>query len=105
MKKIFTVLFALFSLSICAQGNLTDSSGKKQGKWVKKYESGKTRYTGTFKNDIPVGTFIYYFEREGGKMSEISYRGTTGVGYAKLYHRSGVLQAEGVYNAQVKDST
>jgi len=52
---------------------------------------------------IPVGTFTYYFEREGGKMSEISYRGTTGVGYAKLYHRSGSLQAEGlIYNAQVK---
>ena len=105
MKKILTTLFALVSLSMCAQGNFTDASGKKQGKWVKKYESGKTRYTGTFKNDVPVGTFTYYFEREGGKMSEISYRGTTGVGYAKLYHRSGVIQAEGIYNAQLKDST
>ena len=80
MKKILTMLFALVSLSVCAQGNFTDASGKKQGKGVKKYESGKTRYTGTFKNDIPVGTFTYYFEREGGKMSEIFYRGTTGVG-------------------------
>jgi antitoxin component YwqK of YwqJK toxin-antitoxin module len=105
MKKILTILIAISSLSIYAQGNFTDASGKKQGKWVKKYESGKTRYTGTFKNDVPVGTFTYYFEREGGKMSEISYRGITGVGYAKLYHRSGVLQAEGIYNAQLKDST
>ena len=51
MKKILTILIAISSLSIYAQGNFTDASGKKQGKWVKKYESGKTRYTGTFKND------------------------------------------------------
>ena len=88
MKRTLLTLLLLFPIPALSQANFTDASGRKQGKWEKKYESGKIRYTGTFKNDIPVGTFTYFFEREGGKMSEINYRGTTGVGYAKLYHRS-----------------
>jgi len=105
MKYIVIIFTLLVSLPIFAQANYTDASGKKQGKWVKKYESGKIRYSGTFKDDLPVGTFTYYFERDGGMMSQISYRGSTGVGYARMYHRSGELEAEGLYDAQNKDST
>ncbi|MAZ96746.1 hypothetical protein OAQ85_03170 [Schleiferiaceae bacterium] len=105
MKRILTFLLILNGLCVSAQNNHTDDKGRKQGKWVKKYENGKIRYTGIFKDDVPVGTFTYYFIREGGIMSEIQYRSLTGIGYAKLYHKSGTLQAEGIYNAQEKDST
>jgi antitoxin component YwqK of YwqJK toxin-antitoxin module/PP-loop superfamily ATP-utilizing enzyme len=71
---------------------------------AKTYDNGKIRYTGTFKNDIPVGTFTYFFEKEGGKMSEITYRGESGIGYAVAYHTTGIKQAEGLYNKQLKDS-
>ena len=71
MKKLL-LLFALFTgFAAAAQVNHTDQKGQKQGKWVKTYESGKKRYEGYFKNNIPVGTFTYYFEREGGIMSEM----------------------------------
>ena len=105
MKKLL-LLFALFTgLAALAQVNQSDTKGLNQGKWVKKYESGKKRYEGYFKNNIPVGTFIYYFEREGGIMSEIAYRGETGVGFAKAYHTNGIIQAEGLYKNQFRDST
>lgn len=104
MKRNLTFLLFLACVGMQAQTNLTDASGHKQGKWVKRYESGKIRYTGTFKNDIPVGVFTYFYERRGGKMSEITYRVNSGVGYAKMYHTSGVLQAEGMYRGQKKDS-
>ena len=105
MKKILTSLILLFSLVSMAQVNHTDAKGRKQGAWVKTYESGKKRYEGAFKDDVPVGHFIYYYEGEGGIMSEIFYRGITGTGYAKAYHRNGMVQAEGIYKNQLKDST
>ena len=40
--------------------NQTDSKGRKQGVWTKKYDNGVTRYTGQFKDDKPVGEFKYY---------------------------------------------
>ena len=105
MKYILTSLILLFSLVSMAQVNHTDAKGRKQGAWVKTYESGKKRYEGAFKDDVPVGHFIYYYEGEGGIMSEIFYRGITGTGYAKAYHRNGMVQAEGIYKNQLKDST
>lgn len=104
MKSFFSLVAVLLCTLGFAQNNHLDSKGLKQGKWQKTYDSGKIRYTGTFKNDVPVGTFTYFFEREGGKMSEIVYRGESGIGYAKAYHASGVKQAEGLYNKQLKDS-
>ena len=105
MKKLL-LLFALFTgFAAVAQVNHTDQKGLKQGKWVKTYESGKKRYEGYFKNNVPVGTFTYYFEREGGIMSEINYRGETGIGFANAFHTNGTLQAEGLYRNQLRDST
>jgi len=105
MRNFLLILSFLIGASTFAQVNHTDEKGLKQGKWVKTYESGKKRYEGYFKNNVPVGTFIYYFEREGGKMSEIIYRKESGIGYAKAYHSNGVLQAEGIYKNQLRDST
>lgn len=105
MKRTLSVFIVFLSFAAFGQYNHVDSKGLKQGEWKKTYDNGKLRYTGTFKNDIPVGTFVYYFEREGGKMSEITYRGTSGIGYAKAYHTTGLIQAEGLYNKQLKDST
>jgi antitoxin component YwqK of YwqJK toxin-antitoxin module len=104
MKYILTTILFCLSLVMYAQVNQIDSSGMKQGRWVKKYENGKTRYTGTFNDDIPVGTFKYYYEGEGRVMSEIVYRGETGIGFATAYHSNGQLQAKGLYNNQRKDS-
>jgi hypothetical protein len=57
MKYILTSLILLFSLVSMAQVNHTDAKGRKQGAWVKTYESGKKRYEGAFKDDVPVGHF------------------------------------------------
>ena len=66
MKYIITLFILSYALPVVAQTNYTDDLGKKQGKWVKKYDGGKIRYTGTFRDDIPIGTFTYFFERDGG---------------------------------------
>ena len=58
MRNFLLILSFLIGASTFAQVNHTDEKGLKQGKWVKTYESGKKRYEGYFKNNVPVGTFI-----------------------------------------------
>ena len=65
MRTFFTILFiTLFSFIINAQDvNKIDAKGKKQGVWKKYHPNGMLRYTGSFKDDKPVGVFKYYFSR------------------------------------------
>ncbi|MBN1650249.1 MAG: hypothetical protein JW857_02905, partial [Bacteroidales bacterium] len=55
----FLLLNFCFSSSLSAQ-NKVDENGLKQGKWTK-YQNNKKVYEGWFENDIPVGTFRYYY--------------------------------------------
>ena len=61
MKKYVYALFILCVNFSIAQ-NSVDARGKKQGVWEKKLpQSNVVDYIGQFKDDIPIGTFIYYF--------------------------------------------
>ncbi len=102
MRTLFIVTALLSSFWLAGQ-NETDSKGRKQGPWVAKYESGKVRYRGNFQDDIPVGTFEYFYMREG-LMSKLYYRGTTNVARAEVFHKNGKLMATGIYRNQEKDS-
>ena len=56
----------LFFLLIAVQGisqNVIDANGKKQGQWSKLHPGTKVyQYKGQFKDDKPVGTFMYYYQ-------------------------------------------
>lgn len=82
--------------------NFTDSRGKKQGAWSKKYDNGNYRYQATFKDDQPVGELVRYFEN-GKKSAVINYR-PDGKGEARLYDDSERLIAEGLYIGNKRDS-
>lgn len=84
--------------------NSTDSQGRKQGEWVKYYENGKTiRYKGQFKNDIPYGKFVYYYE--SGEVQTILEYEEEGLASAKTYFTTGSLMAKGYYLNQKKNGT
>lgn len=103
MKKVFliTILLLLSSLSLLAQ-NETDSQGRKQGKWIKYYDNGKTiRYKGQFKDDQPYGKFVYYYET--GEVQTILDYEEEGSALAKTYFQNGSLMAKGYYLNQQKD--
>src|SRR5574344_1919675 len=99
MKKILLLisLFVLLSnISFSQVGlkendtliNYVDINKKKQGKWHKKYKNGKTRYKGQFINDIPVGTFNYYYDN--GKIKSImNYKDQTGFSTVEMYWEKG----------------
>ena len=106
MKKSFLIVIGmLFSTLIWAQTapNLTDASGKKQGHWIKYDEDKKKIYEGNFVNNIPVGTFTYYYDT--GTPWSISVFSQNGkVARAKMFDAGGKLTGEGKYVNEKKDS-
>lgn len=102
MKQFFlvSIIFLLFT-PILSQNEI-DSQGRKQGKWVKYHEDGKTiRYKGQFKDDKPIGKFVYYFET--GEVQTILEYEEDGSAAAKTYFPEGSLMTKGYYVDQQKD--
>lgn len=104
VKNIFVLsLCLLLAVAASAQNQLNriDAKGKKQGPW-KKYENGILIYEGQFENDVPKGTFRYYFPN--GKLKSVS-EFVAGVSKVKVvtYHENGNVASEGVFVDQQKD--
>jgi len=97
--------FLLATLTINAQDtiNSMDAQGKKQGHWVKKDKEGKKIYDGQFTNDIPYGTFKYYYPE--GELKAISVLSDNGKrSWTITYFKNGKMMAEGLYINEKRDS-
>lgn len=103
-----TLFLILVMITVLATGqqsdtlNLTDSQGRKQGHWVKKYPDGTVQYDGYFKDDKPVGQFRRYYE-SGSLKSMIFYEENSREVRARFYHPNGFAAAEGMYLDQYKE--
>jgi antitoxin component YwqK of YwqJK toxin-antitoxin module len=85
------------------QLNKTDTSGKKQGPWEKRYANGRIAYTATFKDDKPIGELIRYYE-SGKIKAKIVYDQNGIKGIAEMYDPIGMIIAKGNYIESKKDS-
>jgi len=105
MTKILNIIAILaFPLTFSAQVNQVDSQGRKQGEWVKYHERSKVpKYTGQFKNDQPVGKFIYYYPSSKLK-SIVIHEEDSPRAEAYFYHENKNLLSFGIYMNQKKDS-
>ncbi len=103
------ISFSLLSISAFAQvpdgvyPNVTDAKGLKQGAWKKLDDQGTCVYIGQFKDDKPYGVFTY-FDTDGKKMTEMDFLNGGPVAYGKMFGVNGMLQAQGKYLNQLKDS-
>lgn len=102
-----TITFFLFGITflLSAQDaeNKTDKRGRKQGKWEKKYENGAVEYTATFKDDVPVGTMLRFYEDSTVK-AEFNYVNKS-LARAKIFYPNKFgLMAEGNYFNEKRDS-
>ncbi len=104
MKKLtqifilsLTLLSLLFSNNLCAQDNYnkTDKEGRRQGKWIDFHSNGQIHYKGQFKNNEPVGEFLYYSE-DGNLFAKNKYS-KNGVMESEIYSPEGKLIAKGKY--------
>lgn len=76
--------------------NVTDARGHKQGLWVKVYTNGRLYYKGTFKTDVPQGTFWFWYD-SGEPMREVEHLDGTEHMVATHYHRNGKIMSRGEY--------
>jgi antitoxin component YwqK of YwqJK toxin-antitoxin module len=102
MRYLIFTFSILISLASFGQDvNKTDASGKKQGDWKKIHENGTLRYKGQFKDDKPVGTFIYS-DNAGNLTFVMEYDGD--IARTEAYFENKKLKAKGNYKNQKKDS-
>lgn len=103
MKRILTLLICLFTLATFAQVNQTDTKGRKQGAWEKVYPGTRVfMYRGEFKDDKPIGTFVYFYK--SGKSKAVIEHSETGRSEGYFYHESGGVMSYGIYTDFKKDS-
>jgi len=85
--------------------NITDAQGKKQGQWLKMDPENKFKlYSGTFKDDLPQGTFLFYYPNSDTVKTQMKYGKDPKVGYAIMYHMTGKIMGKGKYVNEQKDS-
>lgn len=76
--------------------NVTDAKGLKQGRWIRVYPDGRLYYSGSFKDDRPVGHFTFF--RESGRvLSEVEHDAATLTAKAILYREDGTPSHRGQY--------
>ncbi|MCU0319313.1 MAG: hypothetical protein MUE88_04470 [Flavobacteriales bacterium] len=83
--------------------NLSDAKGRKQGPWVRTHDNGTVRYSGQFKDDVPVGTFKH-FGPDGKLTSVVEHAGDGKTSRTVHHHPGGGVMARGKYIGQAKDS-
>jgi antitoxin component YwqK of YwqJK toxin-antitoxin module len=107
MIRKITIFIALSAIPLIASGqseiNRTDSQGRKQGHWIKKYPSSEAvLYEGYFNDDRPTGEFRRYYEDRTLK-SLMIYDQVRNEVAAKLYYPNGFIASEGKYVNQMKE--
>ncbi|MGD0711472.1 MAG: toxin-antitoxin system YwqK family antitoxin [Bacteroidales bacterium] len=109
MKKlIIYFITALLSFSVYGQTvtkdttNKIDAKGNKQGYW-KKYVHDTLKYVGTFKDNIPVGQFKYYYG-DGKLKTTMIYSNNGKFCTVTMFYPSGKKEADGFYTDMKKDS-
>lgn len=100
--RLALIVFIIIHFGSISQ-NLIDNQGRKQGEWIKYFENSKVpMYKGEFKDDLPIGKFIYYYP--SSKIKAIVNHDDSGRSESFLYHENKNLMAYGIYINQKKDS-
>lgn len=91
----------LFSFSVFSAANKTDRKGRKQGEWVKLYPNGKVMYEGSFKNNVPVGTFKRYTNT--GVLKSVQVYSSNEASQVTFYNADGkTILSEGTFSGHDK---
>ena len=85
-----------------ADFNITDEQGQKQGRWIRVYPNGKLYYSGSFRDNRPVGHFTF-FRQTGTVLSEVQHEEGTDRVRAILYREDGSTSHQGNYETVFLD--
>jgi antitoxin component YwqK of YwqJK toxin-antitoxin module len=105
MKQfLFFILIGMVAIPAFSQETLNkkDASGKRQGHWIKLDTAGRKVYDGHFRNNIPQGTFTYYYPNGSTKaVSVFSEDGKSTT--TTTWFPNGKKNAEGKYVKEKKE--
>ena len=108
LKSFIAIIMIAAAITASGQGsqelNRTDSQGRKQGHWIKRYPNNSVMYDATFRDDHPVGEFRRYFE-DGSLKSVLVFSNDGKKAEATLYWPNGYVSSKGVYLNQKKEGT
>lgn len=105
-RTVLLFFLLLVSLYLFGQDsiNKTDSSGRRQGNWIKLDKDGHKLYEGRFNDGVPEGEFRYYYP--DGKLKAISVMSDKGkLSRTTSFANNGRKIAEGIFRNEKKDST
>jgi len=98
------LLFLSFGYLHAQSFNRTDSQGRKQGLWAKKYpQSSVLQYQGSFKDGKPEGVFRYNYPNNKLK-ALVEHIENSDRAKVEFYHENGQLMSKGMYKNMKKDS-
>lgn len=100
-RIIFFIALAI-NLSLAAQ-NALDENGLKTGPWKVFHENDKIKYEATFDKGKPVGLMKRY-GTDGSITASLYFYKNNDRCLVKMYSSAGTVEAEGIYDAKVKDS-
>ncbi len=100
---VLVFILAFTSYSQAQSFNQLDDSGRKEGKWVKYFDNRKMKYEGQFRNDMPFGKFIHYYNT-GDVKAIVVFSDDGIIGRSTTYYKNGKLMAEGKFINEQKDS-
>ncbi|WP_372755121.1 toxin-antitoxin system YwqK family antitoxin [Labilibaculum sp.] len=96
-------IIALPMVSIAQTKNQSDQLGRKQGLWEKSYPNGTLIYSGTFKDDYPIGE-MKRFHSNGILKAKLFFTNKGTRAKTELYNESLQLVAKGNFIQSKKDS-
>ena len=101
MKKILTLIVFMFSISVFAQ-NFIDNNVLKEGNWEVKYDDGKTKYIGAFKDGVEQGLFKFYYNSGEIKATkEFFHKGKASATH--IFYKNGNIKISGKYKNNRKN--
>lgn len=105
MHRIFLmVIISLIPFAASSQDtlNVTDPSGFRQGRWKKIDAEGHLLYEGQFRDNLPVGTFRYFYPT-GEIKTVLVYTDTSMTAAVTSYFRNSRKMAAGWYKDEKKE--
>ena len=102
IKHLFLCLFCLGAAFAAMAQNQVDKQGRKQGLWIRTDKDGSKIYQGTFKDNLEVDTFTYYYPNGQVRLRNV-YSVPGKVCQHQAYDPEGHLLATGTYNQKNRD--
>lgn len=106
--KFKSIIFALLCISFltapewCGAQNQIDKQGRKQGHWIRTDKDGTKIYEGSFKNDLEIDTFQYFYPNGVLRIRNIYVTPGRYCSH-EAFDEQGHLLAKGFYNQKNRD--